>query len=265
MFVFSPFLPVALYQFGLCDSSPWSQMTNFRRGRGWRNYTTIWVDTQHVLVIQYTYPCQTQECTLVPRHVANTHSLCFCLSLLEHSQSHTHSKTYTAAVTKPRLTWPVGSDSPISRLPVPSLARSPLLYSPLLSFLSVSFTLPPHSHSLLLSSSTLLPRQQNLTMWERERESKCHLSHLIHNLWVCVCVCLCVCAWRWICWICLCTSLCICCVCVCGAWVSKWESCVELVHRFITKLRQCEGKHSTFVCLTAYSSAISVFSIWCSL
>ncbi len=39
----------------------------------------------------------------------------------------------------------------------------------------------------------------------------------------------------------------------------KWESCVELVHQFITELWQCEGKHSTFVCLTAYSSAVSVF------
>ena len=105
---------------------------------------------------------------------------------------------------------------------------------------------------------------------ERERVSKCHLSHLIHNLWVCVCVCMKMNMLDMFVYISVyllrVSGVCVCvCVCACGAWVSKWESCVELVHRFITELRQCEGKHSTFVCLTAYSSTVSVFSFWCSL
>ena len=253
-------------------------MTNFRRGRGWRNYTTIWVDTQHVLVIQYTHtPESDAECTLVPSHVANTHSLCFCLSLLEHSQSHTHSKTHTAAVTKPRLTWPVGSDSPISRLPVPSLARSPLFSSPLPSLRLLHTTSPlPLPPPLILDSVATAAKPDNERETEREGErerervSKCHLSHLIHNLWVCVCVCMKMNMLDMFVYISVyllrVSGVCVCvCVCACGAWVSKWESCVELVHRFITELRQCEGKHSTFVCLTAYSSTVSVFSFWCSL
>lgn len=37
----------------------------------------------------------------------------------------------------------------------------------------------------------------------------------------------------------------------------KWRT-VESVHQFITELWQCKGKQSTFVCRSAYISAVSV-------
>lgn len=131
-----------------------------------------------VIYILHT-PESNRMCTLVPGHVLETHSFCFCLSLLErnyslslahtlslsltHMRTHTTTHTHCSSKAKPRFTRPVVSDSPISHLLVPSLFLASLFSSPSHS--------PPPPPLILDSVATVAkPDNERARNGERERQ-----------------------------------------------------------------------------------------------